>query len=181
MSLPHAILGILHNQPMTGYDLKTQFFDRSITHFWSADQAQIYRTLDKLADKGWAESEIEVQEGRPNRKVYTITDAGTRELRRWLATDQGLQTLREPFVVQLFFAHLLHNEKAIVLLENQLALHRERLATYEQIPLPSFDELKTDRERTFQRFTLDIGLEIEKTYIRWLEDTIERVKQLPPK
>ncbi len=49
MSLPHAILGFLREQPLTGYALKTQRFDVSVANFWPADQAQIYRTLDRLA------------------------------------------------------------------------------------------------------------------------------------
>src|SRR5258705_13680872 len=52
MSLAHAILGMLQTRPMTGYDLKVECFDNSIAHFWQADQAQIYRTLDKLAEDG---------------------------------------------------------------------------------------------------------------------------------
>jgi len=48
MSLPHAILGFLREQPLTGYALKTQRFDVSVANFWPADQAQIYRTLDRL-------------------------------------------------------------------------------------------------------------------------------------
>ena len=39
VSLPHAILGLLAREPMTGYDLKTRWFDRSLRYFWPADQA----------------------------------------------------------------------------------------------------------------------------------------------
>lgn len=56
MSLPHAILGILGYMPMTGYDLKTQVFDRTIAHFWSAMLPQIYRELERLEQQGWATS-----------------------------------------------------------------------------------------------------------------------------
>ena len=56
MSLEHAILGFLQYKPMSGYDLK-KIFDTSVRHFWPADQSQIYRTLTRLADKGWAEQE----------------------------------------------------------------------------------------------------------------------------
>ena len=104
MSLAHAILGILQIQPMTGYDLKTQCFDKSIAHFWPADQAQIYRTLDKMNEQGWVESQIEFQENHPNRKVYSITEQGQRELRQWLTRFQALPVYREPFLIQLFFA-----------------------------------------------------------------------------
>jgi DNA-binding PadR family transcriptional regulator len=104
MSLPHAILGLLDITAMTGYDLKHQAFDSTISHFWQADQAQIYRTLNQLVEAGWVECTLEVQQERPNRKVHHITDAGRAELRRWLHLEQALPVHREPFLVQLFFA-----------------------------------------------------------------------------
>mgnify|MGYP003565227123 CR=1 FL=1 len=57
MSLKYAILGILNAFPMTGYDLKHQAFDATVRHFWPADQSQIYRTLNRLTERGGAEME----------------------------------------------------------------------------------------------------------------------------
>ena len=69
MSLKHAILGFLSYQPFSGYDLK-KAFDRSVRHFWPANQSQIYRTLARITDQGWAEVEIIQQTDRPDRKEY---------------------------------------------------------------------------------------------------------------
>ncbi|HNO95162.1 MAG TPA: PadR family transcriptional regulator, partial [Anaerolineales bacterium] len=85
MPLEHAILAILDFQPMSGYDLK-KFFDVSVAHFWSATQSHIYKSLEGLEKKGWAEAQIIPQEGKPNRKEYQITAEGRSELRRWLIT-----------------------------------------------------------------------------------------------
>ena len=70
MSLEFAILGFLNYHPYTGYDLK-KIFDTSIRHFWPADQSQIYRTLARLTENGWAEMEKVPQDDRPDRKVYS--------------------------------------------------------------------------------------------------------------
>lgn len=177
MSLAHAILGILQYRPMTGYDLKTQFFDQSIAHFWSADQAQIYRTLDKLAEQGFVESQIEYQEDRPNRKVYSITDAGQQELRHWLTTEQPLATVREPFLVQLFFARQLPTAQVIALLEQQLHAHAERLATYQAVPIRGLDDPQITEEEVFQRLTLELGLKIEAAYMAWVAQAIEAIQK----
>jgi DNA-binding PadR family transcriptional regulator len=164
---------------MTGYDLKTQRFDASIAHFWPADQAQIYRTLDKMAEEGWVSSSIEYQEGRPNRKVYSLLPAGAAELKRWLLTDHPLSVYRESFLVQLFFAQTLPNAVIIRLMEMQLQLHRERLAAYAQIDVLSMDELRGNRAMSLQRMPLELGIRIEQTKIAWLEEFIERVRDLP--
>ena len=74
MSLEYAILGFLNYHPYTGYDLK-KVFDTSIHHFWPADQSQIYRTLARLTREGLTEMEKVPQDDRPDRKVYSITEA----------------------------------------------------------------------------------------------------------
>src|SRR5262245_14405063 len=179
MSLAHAILGILRDQPMTGYDLKTQCFDRSIAHFWPADQAQIYRTLDRMAADGWISSELEVQESRPNRKVHRLTDAGRAELARWLRTQQPLPSYREPFLIQLFFADALPNGAIEALLVRQRELHQERLAHYHAIPLPPLDDLTAERALALQRLTLELGIALEQAQIDWLDRARAVVAALP--
>lgn len=178
MSLAHAILGLLQEEPMTGYDLKTRCFDDSIAHFWPADQAQIYRTLDKLADAGWVACEVEYQEDRPNRKVCHLTEAGRAELRRWLTTPQALPVYREPFLIQLFFAGGLTNEQILAQMQAQLDLHHERLAQYEGIPLPPIGHPAADRDLTLQRLTLELGIRSEQASIEWLEMAMEVVRGL---
>lgn len=180
MSLAHAILGILNTMPMTGYDLKHLAFDESIAYFWQADQAQIYRTLDRMAAAGWVKSVLEVQTERPNRKVYHITEAGQQELARWLATDQPLVTYREPFLIQLFFGAVLSNADLLRLIEGRAARHAERLAALERVPLPPLDDPTADRETVLRRLTLELGMALERTYLDWLDLCRRTVAELPP-
>jgi len=179
MSLQHAILGFLEQGPLTGYELKTQCFDVSVTNFWPADQAQIYRTLDRLEEQGWAVSHPEVQQDRPNRKVYRITESGHAELARWLATPQPLPVHREPFLVQLYFAAGLPNSTILTLLQGQVAAHEAQLGAYQEVPLPPPEALSDDRVATLMTLTLELGLRSERMYLAWLRDAIERVHRLP--
>ncbi|MBX3082426.1 MAG: PadR family transcriptional regulator [Anaerolineae bacterium] len=182
MSLQHAILGFLSWQPMTGYDLKTQAFDDSIAHFWPADQAQIYRTLDKLAEQGLIHSEIEMQLDRPNRKVYSITEAGRAELRTWLHTTPDLPIHREAFLIQLFFGDHLHNAELVTQLDAQLALHQQQLAVYEKINvLDRPCEPQQLRSLHLNAMTLDMGIRLEKMYIEWIETCKAALRTLPDK
>ncbi len=79
MALPHAILVSLSEQSGSGYELAHRF-DRSIGFFWSATHQQIYRTLRTMEDDGWVHVTPVVQQGRPDKKVYTVADAGRAEL-----------------------------------------------------------------------------------------------------
>ncbi len=84
MALPHAILVSLSEQSGSGYELAGRF-DRSIGYFWAATHQQIYRTLKTMEDDGWVRVTPVVQQGRPDKKVYTVSDAGRAELARWIA------------------------------------------------------------------------------------------------
>lgn len=177
MSLAHAIMGVLAIRPMTGYDLKTRWFDQALRYFWAADQAQIYRTLDKITDEGWATAHIEPGVDRPNRKVYALTDAGRAELAHWLATPQSAPTNRDPLLVQLFFGMETPDETLVHLLEEHVAPHRERLATYQRILAggPQSDVI-TPRQWRLIALTLAQGIRREQAYLDWLAETIAALR-----
>jgi DNA-binding PadR family transcriptional regulator len=84
MALPHAILVSLCEQSGSGYELAHRF-DRSIGYFWGATHQQIYRTLRAMEHDGWVSATLVVQRGRPDKKVYTVSEAGRAELARWIA------------------------------------------------------------------------------------------------
>ena len=169
MSLPHAILGMLKEEPLTGYDLKTRRFDRTINHFWSATQAQIYQTLDKLTEQGLVESRLEIQENAPNKKVYHITPEGETELIRWLETPQEPQIVREAVMLQVWFGENIPKEKLLSLLEVRLAHHKKQLEVLKQKPLPTLNDPAITQRQIFRRLTLERGLATQKMQIEWLE------------
>jgi PadR family transcriptional regulator, regulatory protein AphA len=173
MSLKYAILGLLTIQPMTGYDLKHEAFDTSIAHFWQADQSQIYRTLDRMAQDGWVESEMEFQTDRPNKRLYRITEAGRAALIDWLSTPQPLPVYREPFLVQMFFAGMLPRERVLEHIQQHIAGHRAKLAEYEAVA-GLFDD---SGDRQFWRMTVDLGIALENTYLDWLQDCEATIMQ----
>ncbi len=172
MSLKYAILGFLTLHPMSGYDLKTQYFDGSVANFWPADQAQIYRTLERLKADGWVESGLEVQTDRPNRKPYHLTEIGRAALVAWLEEGRGISAERRPFLVQLYFARLLSKAQLLRLLNQRLGMHQAQLAQYQALELPQFDDPEMQRQLQFGGFTLDYGLRYAQMQIEWLEATI---------
>ncbi|MES1026334.1 PadR family transcriptional regulator [Gloeocapsa sp. BRSZ] len=175
MSLAYAILGFLRKEAMTGYELKNQCFDQTIAHLWRADQAQIYKTLDKLVESGWIACKIETQRDRPHRKVYSITEIGKAELWKWLQCHQPLPTIREPLLIQLFFGAELSNEAIVHLLKQELVAHQKKLADCDQITLPPFEDASTNRDQKMQQLVLELVKQKEQTYINWLRTAIDVV------
>jgi DNA-binding PadR family transcriptional regulator len=169
MSLKHAILGLLTIQPMTGYDLKHLAFDATIVHFWRADQAQIYRTLDSMESEGLLTSEFHLQAERPSKRVYTITDAGRAELLDWLRQRQSPPVYREPFLVQVFFAGLLTDAEILAHIQTHIEAHRENLKQLHSINIPEEHLEDKERDKVFWGMTLELGVAFEHTYLAWLE------------
>ena len=102
VSLRSAILGFLAIEPTSGYTLK-QRFDGSVGSFWTATQSQIYRELHALADGGLVAAESIPGDGKPDRKVYRLTDEGKAELVRWLSAPLDPLVLRHPLLLKFVF------------------------------------------------------------------------------
>lgn len=182
MSLPHAILGFLEYAPMSGYDLK-KFFDQSVGHFWTTTQSHIYKALEGLEKEGLAESKMIPQEGKPNRKQYKITGAGRAELRRWVSTPLPGEGPREPWLIQVFFAHNLTNEEIVHLFEKRIEALRAYLTNSkeaEKTIQENFERVGIQRLRSLWQITLDYGTDYYENEIAWLEKMIPRVRKLPP-
>jgi len=178
MSLEHAILGFLQYGPSSGYDLKG-VFDMSVQHFWPADQSQIYRTLARLSEAGWAEKEVVEQDDRPDRKVYHITEAGREELRRWLASPLEMKGGRNPLLVQVFFSGMLTDEEILDTFRRAAEYCRKGLEGLQTIPPQAERYVETvgsPREAFCWMLTLECGIELSKAHLAWLESVIARIE-----
>jgi DNA-binding PadR family transcriptional regulator len=178
MSLEHAILGFVNYEPMTGYDIK-KMVDLSVSHFWPAVQSQIYKTLGRMEADGWLTVETIPQEPRPPRKVYAITETGRSELLAWLAAPQPPSEVRLAWLIQVFFAGRISDEKVIALLEHQLNIQRRRLQGFSAIPDENRESMSEDdpRERFFWMLTVDYGLASAMAQSRWLETVIASLRK----
>ena len=183
MPLEHAILAFLTYHPMTGYDLK-KFFDQSVAHFWSATQSHIYKSLEGLENKGWAEAKIIPQEGKPNRKEYQITEEGRGELRQWLTTPLPLEPVREAALIQIFFSHSSSNEEIAHLFEARMQEIREQLQILRTVAQAAIDEnarqVGVERARLLWQMTLDYGIDYYEFELAWHEKALKEVRNLPP-
>ncbi|WP_230688755.1 PadR family transcriptional regulator [Micromonospora sp. WMMD558] len=75
MSLEHAILVSLLEQPACGYELARRF-DRSIGRFWTATHQQIYRVSKRMESDEWITAEEVGQPGLPDKKLWLVTSTG---------------------------------------------------------------------------------------------------------
>ena len=173
MSLKHALLGLLSHQPMTGYELK-QFFDSTVQHFWNAELSQIYPALKTLEEHGWVEKHVAPRDGRPERKIYELTDAGRSEFLRWAREPLPPSDLRDAFMIKVFFGSEMPVEDMLVLLRRQMEEHQKMLAFSETVLRPRIQharevEKASPRHQLFWTLTLEMAIAYRKAYIDWCE------------
>ena len=181
MSLEHAILGFLKDRPRTGYDLKT-VFDMTVSHFWPADQSQIYRTLARLAENGWIKTEVVKQDQRLDRKIYHITPEGSEQLLRWLSTPVPAKTVRLPKMIQIFFAGFLPEDEKLECFERFVEYYRRSIAEMRALPEKGYayrrkNPALPDKDLFFRMLPLEYGLRLAETSLEWGEDVVARLKR----
>jgi DNA-binding PadR family transcriptional regulator len=179
MALAQAILAVLSDRACSGYDLAKQF-DGSVGFFWKASHQQIYRELTQLEGKGWVELEVMAQNGRPDRKVYSITARGVEALRDWIMQPSPLPGIKDALLIKLFAGHTVPTEAIRTLMQTQQTQHLETLETYRTIERTYFanpDELSL--ERRFQYLTLRNGIYIEMGWLAWYEEAMGAIDQFP--
>jgi len=125
------VLGLLAREgPSTPYELK-RHVAATLGHFWSFPHTLLYGEPARLAGLGLLSERRE--EGGRRRRIFTITPAGLEALREWLSRPSREPTeLRDPGLLQLFFADLGPPEARAAIAAEQLATHRAKLGEYEE-------------------------------------------------
>ena len=166
-----AALGLLAQQPGSGYDL-LRTFEKSMANVWPATQSQLYGELNKLADSGL----IEVTDiGPRGRKEYRITPSGRAELRRWMMSPQDDPPLRDASLLRIFLLGEIDPDQArrhMVAVAEHADSEVERLkALKDSIFWDDSDSL------FFGGAALEYGLRLgamEAKWARWVIDEIDR-------
>jgi DNA-binding PadR family transcriptional regulator len=131
MDVKTVCLGMLTDGEASGYDMK-KCFESSFGHFFPAGYGSIYPALSTLARNGLVEFELVAQDGKPDRKVYSITDKGREALVEGLGNPNPAHKLRSEFLATLWFAHLMTAEQIETVIENKLAEVDEFLEMIEE-------------------------------------------------
>lgn len=181
LSLPFGLLGLLSYDDSTGYDL-TKIFDDSLNNFWHAQSSQIYRELKRLEELGWVSSRNVIQEGRPNKRVYSITYDGRSELMKWLAESRlEFENQHHSMVMRIFFGD--YDPKATLALlkkcrsrcaselEAACSQNRQCIETYATIINNGAEKSK------YWAMTLDLGMAQTKSMMEWADRCIAQIEE----
>ena len=136
MSLPHVLLGLLHETPRTGYDLARALRDE-IEPVWRAEFSQIYPELARLRRAGFVVLRVLGPRKGPRRNLYRITAAGRRELKRWLVEPPPVPRLRDEGLARVAFLDVLPpSERRDALIRQERSV-TEEIRRWKEAPAPA--------------------------------------------
>ncbi|MEV5799654.1 PadR family transcriptional regulator [Streptomyces collinus] len=203
MALEHAILVSLLEKPGSGYELARRF-ERSIGYFWTATHQQIYRVLKRMEDDGWVDARTVPQQGRPDKKEYSVADLGRAALSSWLHDPIEPESVRHDLAVKIRGAAFDDPAALIREVERHRQAHRDRLARYLAGEARDFaapgsgapgsaaagasapeagaagPSAPPDAERALQHVVLRGGIAYERMMIDWLDDVLATLAGFGP-
>ncbi len=173
MALEHAILVSLAERSASGYDLARRF-DASIGNFWKATHQQIYKVLARMDTDGLVAAQVVEQDGRPDKKVYVITDAGRAELEEFSRTPTRPEALRSELAVKLRALPFGDRDAIVETVRTRRAEHAEKLAYYELSAkryYPDPDAVPDDEVGAW--LVLRGGMRAERTGLEWCDEILQ--------
>jgi DNA-binding PadR family transcriptional regulator len=175
MALSHAIMTALIEDEMSGYDL-ARAFDSSIGFFWQASHQQIYRELRRLSEQGLVTGRSDHRAGKPDRKLYALTQRGREALDAWvLEADRGrLQESKDDLYIKLYNLSPASLEHLRATLLQRREAMMQRLYLYQRIRMRHYDRPeKLPLRRRGVYLALLGGIMQGESYLAWCDQALD--------
>ena len=166
-------MAALVESPLTGYDLWKRF-ENEFNCFWRASQQQIYRELAKMEKQGLISGQVILQEGRPNKKEYSLTDAGMSHFHEWMEQPSEPTAIREDLGVKMKMAYLVPRQIILQELHNRRDIHFQQLSMLKEKAQSYFSNPeKLSIKEKCSYLTLRRGIRYESNWVAWCDEAIE--------
>ena len=151
-------------------------FAISFSFFSGVSYGSIYPALKKMEREGLVTQQLEIQDGAPNRKVYSITVAGRKVFLEALKAPFHWEMPKNTFLMRLFFfAHLSTEERKAAVrshLESLKETQRQLKSTRSKIE---------SRADYYQLQCYNFGLRFYQDIIRNVSQTLQALEKTPEK
>lgn len=164
-----GVLGLLALEgERSGYDLAKQA-ERSVGHVWGPTKSHLYAVLRRLATEGLVRAREVEQQGRPDKQLYSLTDAGRASFDAWL--DDPVPGDRGALVLRLFLGGLASAEshrRTLELFRDDVQDERDRFAV--------IDARNTRRGHDlFHGVVLDLGIARAQASLDWADARLQEL------
>jgi DNA-binding PadR family transcriptional regulator len=134
------LLALLASGPAHGYELKQALEQRFGSVMPPLNAGQIYTTLSRLQRDGLVEDDAVAQNGRPNKRVYRLTEPGRSELRSWVEDSTPATRLKDDFFVKLVLARAAGIADPLELIDRQRGAYLQALRELDDVAAVTGDD-----------------------------------------
>lgn len=177
MALRHAVLAALLDEELSGYQL-AKAFDMGVANFWHALPQQLYAELAKLEKEGLVAGREVVQDARPNKRLFRVTDDGLAELERFASVAAKPSFIRDDLLVKVQAADHLDAAELIARLTERAEFAEAKAAQFEALLTGMRGERPEEEflrygERIGPYLTCRRGLAFERANRDWCREVID--------
>ena len=173
----YVILGLLSHEPLTGYDIKKRI-EGCINYFYDASFGQIYPELARMEEQALISKKIEMNEKKPPRKIYAITELGISELQKWLIIPVEEEKVRYDILLKLFFGSQISAEENIRSIREFRWRNAEKLTTLDHFEKELRTVLGEGVDHIYYYLTVRLGQRVMQAHIEWADEAIAFVENM---
>lgn len=182
MALRNAVMAALLEGEASGYDL-AKAFDATVANFWMSTPQQLYRELERMEAEGLVAARVVEQERRPNKRLFSLTDAGREAVRAYTAEPPGRPAvIRDELLVKVQCADAGDMAAVRAAVAERMEWATAKLARYERIRQRLLDGRSeeayfAEAERIGPYLTLLRGMSFERENLHWGDMALRRLDQ----
>lgn len=167
----YPVLGILALGEAHGYDICRRLH-KGIGPIWKLGKSQVYALLARLERDGLVAHERVGQENLPAKNIFSITAMGEGVLREWVdAPVNHVRDMRLEFLAKLWFARQVDPDHERTLIEQQLAVCREKVKRLEALKASCSTEIESR--------SIGFRLTIVHAAVSWLAELLVKTENYP--
>ncbi len=171
----YVILGLLSDQPLTGYAIK-KLIDVRFRFFWSESYGQIYPTLKKMLNQGYItiyKSDLSIR----SQQRYAITELGQKALKDWVNESPDKESIRLEILLKMYFSS--HGDKSSIIhhITEFKQTHSQDLMILNlfQNELKSIPDPNQNHQDILR--VIDFGIKTNQAYLDWCKETIHYLEE----
>ena len=174
MSVKQALLALLEQGPMYGYQLRAEFETRTGST-WPLNVGQVYTTLTRLERDGLVEGTGADGEGHV---VYRITEAGSGEVATWFTTPVArTQPPRDELAIKLALAVTVPGVDVAAVIQQQRGATMTALQDYTRLKRQGPAGDPAEPADLAWSLVLDSLVFAAEAEIRWLDHCEARLRR----
>jgi DNA-binding PadR family transcriptional regulator len=182
MALRNAVMAALLEGEASGYDL-AKGFDATVANFWMSTPQQLYRELERMEAEGLVTARVVEQERRPNKRLFSLTEAGREAVRAYTAEPPGKPAvIRDELLVKVQCLDSGDIEAVRAAITERMEWATAKLAHYEKLRQRLLDGRSeeayfAEAERIGPYLTLLRGMSFERENLQWGDMALRRLDQ----